>query len=81
MTKLINFLRENFKDGVQMFNIKNTTGDYTYCVFRDGDVYVEYAPDWGYIEIFGLSESEFDMVSNLYDGESLDDILPLPEVD
>lgn len=81
MTKLINFLHENFKDGVQMFNTRNTTGDYTYCVFCDGDISIEYAPDWGYIEVFGLSESEFDMISNLYDGEPLDDMLPLPEVD
>jgi hypothetical protein len=81
MTKLINFLHENFKDGVQMFNTRNTVGDFTYTVFHEGDIIVDYAPDYGYIEIFGLSQSEFDAISNLYDGEPLWDMLPLPEVE
>ena len=54
MTKLINFLHENFKDGVQMFNTRNTVGDYTYCVFHDGDISVEFddsVSDWHVAEI------------------------------
>lgn len=81
MTKLINFLHENFKDGVQMFNTRNILGDFMYTVFHEGDIIVDYAPDYGYIEIFGLSQSEFDAVANLYDGEPLWDMLPLPEVE
>ena len=81
MRKLINFLATNFADGIQMYNTKNTVGDFTYTVFHEGDIIVDYAPDYGYIEIFGLTSSEFDTVANLYDGEPLWDMLPLPEVE
>ena len=81
MRKLVNFLAENFPNGVQMFNTRNTVGDYVYTVFHEGDIIVDLAPDYGYIEIFGLTQDEFDTISNLYDGDSLWDVPNLPEVE
>lgn len=80
MRELINFLATNFSEGVQMFNTRNTVGDYTYRVFDKGGITVELAPDWGYIEIFGLTDEGFETVVNLYDGEPLWDVPQLPEV-
>jgi len=81
MRELINFLATNFADGVQMFNTRNTVGDYTYTVFSKGGITVDLAPEWGYIEIFGLTDEEFEAVANLYDGEALWDCPTLPEVE
>lgn len=81
ISKLVKFLEDNFENGVQMFNTRNTVGDYMYTIFHEGDIVVDYAPDYGYIEIFGLTEKEFDAICNLFDGEPLWDMLPLPEVE
>ena len=44
ISNLIKFLEENFPNGIQMFDTKNTMGDYMYRVFHDGDIIVDYLP-------------------------------------
>ena len=80
MRNLINFLATNFADGVQMFNTRNVVGDTMHTIYDKDGITVDICYDWGYIEIFGLTDAEFETVANLYDGEPLWDIPQIKEV-
>ena len=83
ISNLIKFLEENFPNGIQMFDTKNTAGDYMYRVFHDGDIIVDYAPDYMYIEIFGLTPQQFQAVENLFSDDlydSIDSLMDLPNL-
>ena len=58
--KLVQFLRENYPD-VQYFNTPCLANDYQEEVYRDEEVgiYAMFAPDWGYIDLYGVSPYEF----------------------
>lgn len=62
MEELIEFLKENFPNGIQMFDTKNIIGDYMETIYGKDGITVDYAPFYGYIEIFGLSKKEFEIV-------------------
>lgn len=66
INKLKRFLQENHAN-VQAFNTRNIAGDRMETVYKDGDIIVDYCKGWEYIEIFGLTEEEFD---DLLDPES-----------
>ena len=59
MEKLILFLKAKFPNGIQMFNTRNVLGDHTTRIYDKNGITVDYCPDWGYIEIFGLSGTQF----------------------
>ena len=59
---IVNFLMVEFPDGIQMFNSRNIVGDEMETIFQSRDVSIDYCEDYDYIEIFGLSEPEFQMV-------------------
>lgn len=80
MRNLINFLATNFTNGVQMFNSRNTVGDEMHTIYDKDGITVDICYDWGYIEIFGLTDEEFETVANLYDGDPLWDIPQIKEV-
>ena len=80
MRELMNFLAENFANGVQMFNTRNVVGDEMRTIFDKGGITVDICDDWGYIEIFGLTDEEFETVANIYDGDALWDIPDVPTV-
>lgn len=71
--KLKTFLQNNHP-GVQAFNCRNCAGDYMEVVYVDesldddeDDIVVEYATHWDYLEIFGLTDDEFnDLIENNY---------------
>lgn len=58
LAKLIEFLKEEFSNGIQIFFTKNIVGDYMYIIYNEDDISVEYCPNWNYIEIFGLDTYE-----------------------
>ena len=60
ITKLVQFLRENYPD-VQYFDTPCLANDYQEEVYRDEEagIYAMFAPDWGYIDLYGVSISEF----------------------
>ena len=61
--KLINFLKENFPDGIQMFNKNDIPGlDNIYYDTANG-VLVYYCYEEYYINIFGLTDEEFNQVN------------------
>lgn len=62
--QVIAFLHNRFPGGVQMFNTRNIMGDYMEVIYICNSVTVEYAPGYNYVEIFGLTQAEFDYVDS-----------------
>ena len=60
--KLIKFLKERFKSGIQMFDTPCIVNDYRIPIYIEDDITVLYAPHWDYIEIYGISGEEFERV-------------------
>ncbi len=60
MEALKEFLKEHFPKGIQMFNTPNLAGDFMIQIYEDGEIYVLYAPGWNYIEVFGLTNKQFE---------------------
>lgn len=60
--KLIEFLKNRFKGGIQMFNVPSITGDYRISIYEADDIRVLFAPEYEYIEIYGISYEEFKRV-------------------
>lgn len=65
INKLKKFLQENYPNA-QAFNSRNLVGDKMIRVYKDDYITVDYALRYDYIEIFGLSEIEFDKLINKY---------------
>lgn len=60
--KLINFLKERFEDGIQMFDTPSMVGDFRVPIYNKDEITVLWAPYYEYIEIFGISSEEFERV-------------------
>ena len=60
--KVIDFLKKEFPDGIQMFNTRNMVGDFLYPIYEEDGISIDYCRSWDYIEIFGLKAEEFDTV-------------------
>ena len=60
--KLIKFLKERFESGIQMFDTPSLANDYRIPIYVEDDITVLYAPGWDYIEIYGISDEEFERV-------------------
>lgn len=57
--KLKVFLQKNYPN-CQAFDCPNFAGDAMDIVYEDGDIKVLYCKYWDYLEIFGLTDNEFD---------------------
>jgi len=55
--------RIGYGDGViQMFTTPNTVGDVMETIYDDGEILIDFAPGYNYIEIFGLTDEEYEYV-------------------
>ena len=52
------------KKRIEMFTTRNITGDTMETIYDDGEIQIDYAPGYNYIEIFGLTEEEYKYVRN-----------------
>ncbi len=66
ITDLRQYLERNFK-GTQAFDTENIVGDMLYCCYKRHDVQVWYCPAYDYLEIFGLTRSEFVSLGDIID--------------
>lgn len=66
ITDLREYLERNFK-GMQAFDTPNIVGDMLHCCYAKHDVQVWYCEDYEYIEIFGLTRSEFVSLGDIID--------------
>lgn len=57
--KLKKFLQEEYPN-IQAFNTRNIAGDSLYTVYEEDGITVEYCYYYEYIEIFGLTDKEFE---------------------
>lgn len=62
MEKLIEFLKDRFPNGIQMFDTRNIVGDSMVTIYDEDGITVDYCHDYSYIEIFGLTDEEFEEV-------------------
>lgn len=63
--KLKRFLQENYPNE-QAFNTRNIAGDNMERVYDEDEIIVDYCYYYSYIEIFGLTEEEFeDLIDNI----------------
>ena len=65
MKRLKAFLQKEVPE-IQAFNVPNIAGDQMDLIYQDGEVEVWHCEYWGYIEIFGLTDKQFE--SLLHDG-------------
>ena len=63
--KLINFLKENFPDGIQMFNKNDISKELMKNIYYDtiNGILVYYNYSENYIDIYGLTDEEFNQVN------------------
>lgn len=59
LIKLKKILKEVFGDSIQSFTTKNIVGDYMVTIYNKDEIQVDYAPGYGYIEILGLTDEEY----------------------
>ena len=45
-----------------MFDTPSLVNDFRVPIYSEDDITVLYAPSWNYIEIFGISDEEFERV-------------------
>lgn len=45
-----------------MFDTANIVGDFMVPIYKKDDISVFFAPEYDYIEIFGISDEEFERV-------------------
>ena len=60
------FIQNRFHDGIQMFDSHGWAGDYMTTIYDDDDIFINYAPSWEYIEVFGLTDDEFNNLEAAY---------------
>jgi hypothetical protein len=60
--KLIKFLKMHFENGIQMFNTPSIMPDFRVPIYDKDDILVWFAPEYEYIEIYGISDKEFKRV-------------------
>lgn len=59
MNKIKKFLKNTFDNGIQAFDTRNIVGDYMINIYNEDGVSIDYAPGYEYIEIFGLTDEEY----------------------
>ena len=59
----IEFIKGRF-GRIQMFSTRNLCDDYTENIYSNNGIYIDYASGCGYIEVFGLTEAEYNLVAN-----------------
>ena len=53
-------MKERFEDGIQMFDTPSIAGDFRIPVYSEDKITVLWAPHYEYIEIYVISDEEFE---------------------
>ena len=69
MEKLIDFLKKEFPNGIQMFNTGNWVGDPMCTIYSEDGIVVDYCYVYEYIEVFGLSDEAFHTLAAEINGQ------------
>lgn len=60
--KIIEFLKSEFPNGIQIFYTPNIVGDEMERIFLEEGVEILYAINYDYIEIFGMEKEDYNEV-------------------
>ena len=77
---LIAFLKDKYPNGAEMYNTRNNAGDILFTIYSKDGITVDDCPKWEYIEIFGLTENEFDEVNKEINKNNPDNLLSLDQL-
>lgn len=77
---LIAFLKDKYPNGAEMYNTRNLVGDILFTIYSKDGITVDECPKWEYIEIFGLTENEFDEVNKEINKNNPDNLLSLNQL-
>lgn len=58
INKLVKFLMDKGVADWQIFFTRNIVGDEMRTIYHEDGILVDICEDWGYLEIFGLTEAE-----------------------
>lgn len=62
MTKAVEKVKEIIKNNI----CRNIVGDQMETIYDEAGVRIEICRDWGYFEVFGLTDEEFAEVESFY---------------
>lgn len=70
LKKALEFLRDYFKDYDRMpaYNCRNTAGDDMETIYEEDGITIEWCYNFSYIEVFGLTEVEFNKLLEMSNG-------------
>lgn len=67
LEKAKEIIEKNIEDArYGIFNTRNIVGDRMTSLYDDGDLQIDICYDWGYFEVFGLSDEEFEQLEEFY---------------
>ena len=71
MTKAVERVKEVIKNNIEdamygIFDCRNSVGDPMEMIYDEDGVSVDICRNWGYFEVFGLTEQEFGKVESFY---------------
>ena len=74
MTKAVEKVKEVIKNNIEdalygIFDCRNSVGDQMETIYDESGVRIEICRDWGYFEVFGLTDEEFAEVEYFYNFE------------
>lgn len=72
MTKAVEKVKAVIADNIEdalygIFDCRNIVGDPMETIYDENGVRIELCRNWGYFEVFGLSEQEFGEVESFYE--------------
>lgn len=72
MTKAVEKVKAVIVDNIEdalygIFDCRNIVGDPMETIYDENGVRIELCRNWGYFEVFGLSEQEFGEVESFYE--------------
>lgn len=67
MKEIKKIIKANITDAMLgIFFNRNSVGDVTSTIYKNGEVQVDICHEWDYFEVFGLTEEEQEEIDNYY---------------
>ncbi len=71
MTKTVEKVKEVIENNIEdalwgIFDCRNVVGDPMETIYDEAGVRIELCRNWGYFEVFGLTDEEFSEVESFY---------------
>lgn len=60
--KVIDYLKKEFPNKIQMFDTPNIVGDAMSLIYNEDGIIIKYCYAWNYIEIFGVTDDEYEKI-------------------